>query len=71
MAKRTLTTQELDAQTAVELPDRDMMLVTVVIGRIDVIDDVTITVRDVNLALQICAQLVATGNLTCEIGGQS
>ncbi len=69
MAKRTLTTHELDAQTAVELPNRDMMaLVTIVIGRVDIIDDVTITIRNVDVALNLCAQLLATGNfLSCEV----
>ena len=69
MAKRTLTTQELDAQTAVELPNRDMMaLVTIVIGRVDIIDDVTITIRNVDVAVNLCAQLLATGNfLSCDV----
>ncbi len=67
MSKRTLTVQDLDAQTAVELPDRDMMLVTVVLNNILNNNTVTITLRDIDLALQLCAQLVASESvLQCD-----
>ncbi len=66
LEKQPLSMEELESQSAIELPERDTLLVTIVIGRIDVIDDITITVRNVDIAAQICAQLIATGNFTCE-----
>jgi hypothetical protein len=67
--KKTLNMAELDAQTAVELPDRDLMaLVTIVIGNVNILRDVEITVRNVDVAAQICAAVVAANTqLTCEI----
>lgn len=66
--KQMLTLDELDAQSAVELPQRDTLLVTVVLSNVRIIRDVTITVEDVNVALQICAAVLAqdTG-VTCEV----
>jgi hypothetical protein len=53
--KRPLAVDELDAQTAFELPDREMALVTIVIT--NVLNDLTIDVdvRNINVALQVCA----------------
>ncbi|HEV2122066.1 MAG TPA: hypothetical protein VGW38_04725 [Chloroflexota bacterium] len=52
MAKKALSLEEIEAQTALELPDRHMMAVAVGAGgligigvavdRVDVIDDVTV-----------------------------
>ena len=55
MNKRTLTVQALDAQTAVELPDRDMMALIIVVAPIDV----DINLEDVNVGVQACAALLA------------
>ena len=60
LTKKPLTLEEIDSQAAFELPDRETMLVTVVIVLSDVLREVTIIVRDVELALQICAILLAT-----------
>lgn len=65
--KKTLATADLDAQTAVELPDRDLMLVTVVIGNLLSGINVEIEVRNVDVALQICAAVLSNANLTCDI----
>ena len=67
LQKRMLTLEEIDSQSAFELPDRETMLVTIVIT--NVLNNLTIDVdvRNVNVAAQICAQLVATGNFECEI----
>ena len=67
LQKRMLTLEEIDSQSAFELPDRETMLVTIVIT--NVLNNLTIDVdvRNVNVAAQICAQLVATGNFQCEI----
>ncbi len=66
--KRTLTMEELDRQMAMELPQRDTMLVTVVIT--NVLNDVTVslTVEDVEVAAQICAAVLTVDtNVTCTI----
>jgi hypothetical protein len=47
--------EELETQTALELPSREMPLITLVLVDLIDIGDVTITVRDVNVAAQICA----------------
>jgi hypothetical protein len=65
--KTTLTAEELDDQFALELPARDTMLVTIVITNVLNNLTVEVDVRNVNVAAQICAQLIATGNFTCEI----
>ena len=54
--KRPLVAEELEGQAALELPDRDMLaLVTVVIT--NVLNDLSIDVdvRNINVALQVCA----------------
>lgn len=64
-AKRELSIEQIDAQTAVELPDRDMMaLVNIVI--FDVVDlrNVTIAVP-IGVAANVCgvqANVLASGN---------
>jgi hypothetical protein len=55
MEKKTLNFEELDAQTALELPSREMPLITLVLVDLVDIGDVTITVRNINVAAQICA----------------
>ena len=57
MSKRTLSMEELEAQTALELPNREMPLVTLVLVDLIDIGDVTVTVRNVNVAAQVCAAL--------------
>jgi hypothetical protein len=59
LEKRAMSVEELESQTAFELPDRDMMaLINVIV--FDVIDggvlnDLTIEVKNNNVAAQICA----------------
>ncbi len=68
LEKQALTTEELEAQFAQELPQRDTMLVTVVLT--NVLNNLTIDidVRNVNVAAQICAAVLTTQtNVTCEI----
>ena len=55
--KKTLSLEALEAQTALELPSREMPLITLVIVDLVDIRDITITVRNVNVAAQICAAL--------------
>ena len=65
--KRPLTSEDLAAEAALELPDRELMLVTIVIT--NVLNNLTIDidVRNVNVAAQICAALLSTGVFRCEI----
>ena len=67
LQKRMLTLEEIDSQSAFELPDRETMLVTIVIT--NVLNNLTIDVDIANnkVAAQVCAQLIATGNFRCEI----
>jgi hypothetical protein len=67
LQKQALSLEELDAEVALELPDRETMQVVIIIT--DLIEDITVTVdvRNVNIAAQICAQLIATGRFECEI----
>ena len=60
-------TINMDEQLALELPTRDLMLVTVVITNLLNNNTVTIDVRNVNVAAQICANLIATGNFDCDV----
>ena len=55
LEKRELSLEDIEAQTALELPDREMMQIVVVIG--DVLSDNTINidVRNNNIAVQVCA----------------
>ena len=66
--KKLLNTADLDAQMAVELPNRDLMLVTIVITNLLNNNTVEIDVRNIDIAVQICANALANNsNVTCEI----
>ena len=76
LEKEALSLDVLEAQTALELPDREMMQIVVVIG--DVLSDNTIKidVRNNRIAAQVCALIDVInlivgpnreGPLTCEI----
>jgi hypothetical protein len=73
LEKEVLTLEDLEAQAALELPSRDMMLVTVIIN--NVLNNLTIDVdvRNNKVAVQVCAivNLINTildgDTLTCTI----
>ena len=65
--KRALSLEDIEAQTALELPDRELALVTVVITNLLNNNTVTIDVRDVNVAAQICAAVLASGRFDCDV----
>jgi len=76
MSKKMLSVEELESQVALELPDREMMLVTVVITNLlnnnEILNDIEIEVKNNNVAVQICAVINALNDeigtdLTCEI----
>ena len=63
--KMLVTTDLIESQTAVELPDRHMMaLVNLVLITGDI---VTINVRDINVGLNICAQVLGRSALACTV----
>ncbi len=72
LEKRALSLEEIEAQTALELPDREMMLVTIVITNLLNNLSVEVDVRNNNVAVQVCAvinllnQNIGT-QLTCDI----
>ena len=72
--KKMLTAEYLDAQSAMELPSREMLLVTVVITNLLNNLSVDVDVRNINVAVQVCAvvealntELLSTDSLTCTI----
>jgi hypothetical protein len=72
--KKTLTLEQLDGQTALELPNRDMFLITVVVTNVLNNLSVDVDVRNINIALQVCAvvelidvDLLGVHTLTCDI----
>ncbi len=72
MEKKALSIMELEAQSAMELPNREMMLVTVVITNVLNNLSIDVDVKNNNVAVQICAVVTALSclvstPLSCEI----
>ena len=74
LEKEPLTLDDLEAQAALELPNRDMMLVTVIINNVLNNLSIDVDVRNVNVAVQVCAVVNAINtiiapdaSLTCTI----
>jgi hypothetical protein len=72
--KKSLSYADLEAQTALELPDREMMaLVNVVITNLLTGAEIlNIDVKNNNIAVQVCAVVVALGTalgtpFSCEV----
>jgi hypothetical protein len=65
--KKIFSFDDIEAQSALELPDREMMLVTVVITNLLNNNTVEIDVRNVNVAAQVCAQVLAIGGFKCDV----
>ena len=73
LEKITLSLDELEAQYAAELPEREMLgLITIIITNLLNNLSVNVQVKNVNVAVQVCAvinvlnQNIGT-NLTCNI----
>jgi hypothetical protein len=74
--KQALPAEELEAQYALELPDREMLgLVTVIINNVLNGLSVNVEVKNNNVAIQVCAVvevlntiLTPDNSLTCTIG---
>ena len=73
LEKRPVTSEELEAQAAFELPNRDMMLVTVIINNVLNNLSIDVDVRNVKVAVQVCAvvnllnTILDGDRLTCTI----
>jgi hypothetical protein len=72
LEKQTLSMEELEDQAALELPNRDMMLVTVVITNVLNNLNLNIEVKNNKVAVQVCAVVTALNaavgtSLTCDI----
>ena len=73
LEKKALSLEDIEAQSALELPDREMMLVTVVITNVLNNLSVDVDVRNNNVAVQVCAVVQALNTilvgdtLTCDI----
>ena len=72
--KKMLTVEHLDAQSVLELPNREMLLITVVITNLLNNLSVDVDVRNINIAVQVCAvvealttDLLTVDTLTCSI----
>lgn len=70
--KRRVSLDELESQVALDLPDREMLLVTIVITNLLNNLSVDVDVRNNKIAAQVCAvvevlnQSIGT-SLTCEV----
>jgi hypothetical protein len=71
-----MTLDRLDAETALELPDREMLLVTIIVTNVlnDLTVNIPIEIKNNNVAVQVCAavevisaELLTVDNLTCDI----
>jgi hypothetical protein len=69
--KKMLSVEAIESQAVLELPEREMMLVTVVIGNLLSGNTVNIDVRNVQVAAQICAAVLSSGVLTCEFDARN
>jgi hypothetical protein len=66
LEKKPLSFADVEAQTALELPDRETPAIAVISCLAICIGTVSVSVRDVNLAVQLCAEVEAI-----TINGQS
>ncbi len=65
LERKALSAEDLEAQTALELPNRDLMQVIVVPPGLINID---VDVRDVNVGANVCVQAIAENSqVTCEV----
>lgn len=68
LQKTAITSEHLQAQTVLELPQRDMLLVTVVVTNLLNNLTVDVDVSDVNVGVQVCAVVNA---LTTILAGRA
>lgn len=63
--KKPLDVEALEAQTAMELPARELMLVTVIIGDVTVDLPVAIAANVCDVDVNVLAQQLEQGDTTC------
>jgi hypothetical protein len=64
--KPMLTPSEIESQVALELPERDMLSLITIVALNGVVT--TITVANNDVAAQVCAQALSSGDvLSCDI----
>ena len=64
--KKALSIEAIESQAVLELPDREMMLVTIVITNLLNNNMIEVDVSNNKVALQVCAALINTGVFRCE-----
>lgn len=73
LQKQMLSFEEIEAQSAMVLPDRETMLITVVITNLLNNLSIDVDVRNNNVAIQVCAVVQAINTiitptvLTCDV----
>jgi len=63
LEKQTLSLEELEDQAAFELPNRDMMLVTVIITNLLNNLSIDVDVKNNKVAVQVCAVVAVLGTI--------
>ena len=64
--KSTLDLEDIESQAALELPERDMLSLVTLVALNGVVT--TITVANNDIAVQVCAQALASGDFqSCRI----
>ena len=71
LEKKPLSFEDLEVQTALELPTREMMLVTVVITNVLNNLSIDVNVEDIQVALQICAVINDVNAILVDDDGNS
>jgi hypothetical protein len=72
--KNPMTLDRLDEETALELPDREMLLVTIVVTNLLNNLSIPIEIKNNNVAVQVCAaveaissELLTVDTLRCDV----
>lgn len=64
--KKPLSLEQIESQSALELPERDMLSLVTLVALNGVVT--TITVANNDIAVQVCAQALSSGDfLSCRI----
>ena len=65
--KALLTMEDLESQAALELPEREAPAIVVVQCLAVCVGQIRLTVEDVNVAAQVCAEVAAISALTGQV----
>ena len=64
LEKKALSLEDIEAQTALELPDREMMQIVVVINNVLNNTSIDIDVKNNRVAVQVCAVVELLNSIT-------